>query len=237
MVRPLARTARSRDPLQRARTLAGQLGGQWVDPWSLGERILSESEERGLALEHVARDVVSELLWVRAVAGDEGARDRLLGLWHSLVHGWCRGVCGRRLDPDDLAQEVLLRALRRLEQIHRPARFGAWLRGTLYRGVQERERWARVGRFVPEALAGDRPSPLPLADAALVAGERQARVRLALDSLSAEHRVLLWAHYVEGQRRRDICAWSGLAEGTLNRRLTRARAAFERACRRLGVAP
>jgi RNA polymerase sigma factor (sigma-70 family) len=237
VVRRTSSTTAVRDPLQRARALAGQHGGEWVDPWALGDRVLQESEERGVSLERASRDVVSEALHARAIHGEDGPRRRLLALWHGEVHRWCRGVAGRDIEPDDLVQEVLVRALARLDQVQRPARFGAWLHGTLLRVARERGRWARMRRFVPDTLLGEQPSRLPLADAALLASEREARVRLALGLVTAEQRVLLWAHSVEGQRRQDICQWSGLRAGTLNGKLTRARAAFERACTRLGVRP
>jgi DNA-directed RNA polymerase specialized sigma24 family protein len=37
----------------------------------------------------------------------------------------------------------------------------------------------------------------------------------------------LWLHYVEELSRAEICALTGLPAGTLNRRLTEARRAFE----------
>jgi RNA polymerase sigma-70 factor (ECF subfamily) len=226
-----------RSALHRARALVGQLGEQWVDPWELGPEVLKRISEKDMSLERAARDVVSAALWSRAMDGHHGARRRLLSIWHREVHRWCRSLAGRRLDPDDLAQEVLVRALSRLERVLEPDRFHAWLYGTLLRVIRERERWARVRRFAPEALLREQPCLLPLADAALLAHERDDLVRLALAELSAEHRVLLWAHSVEGQRRHEIAAWSGLAPGTLNRRLTAARRAFEKACTRLGVIP
>jgi len=225
------------DPLQRARTLCGQLGGVWVDPWTLAPEVLTRSEERGIDLERAARDVVGGSLLRQAVDGTTGARRRLLTVWHREVHRWCRSLAGPRQDPDDLAQEVLLRALRHLERVEHPERFRAWLYGTLLRVIRERERWARVRRQVPAAALEHHPSPQPGVEEEALASERRARVRQALESLPAEQRMLLWAHYVEGQRRREICAWSGLAPGTLNRRLTRARRGFEARCRALDVAP
>ncbi len=226
-----------RDPLHRARALSGQLGGMWVDPWTLAPQVIARSEEGAVSLERAAREVVSAVLLRRAVAGEEGARRRLLSVWHSEVHRWCRGLARSRQDPDDLAQEVLLRALRHLGRVERPERFRAWLYGTLLRVVRERERWARVRRWVPEATLEHRASTDPDAEEQVLVTERHKRVRRAMEALPAEQRVLLWAHYVEGQSRREISAWSGLAPGTLNRRLTKARRGFEARCRALGVAP
>ncbi len=233
----LTRDAPVRDPLKRARTLVGQHGGEWVDPWSLGDRVLVVSDERGLSLERASRDVVSEALWARAMKGEHGPRRRLLTLWHREVHRWCRSVAGRLLEPDGLTREVLVRALGRLESNPRRLGWGAWLLSTLLRVVREREARARMARFVPGLLSGQEPHCLPLVDAAMVARARVPRVQLALGLLAGEARVLLWAHDVEGLRPRDIGRWTGLGEGAVRRRLRRARAAFERNCSRLGLAP
>ncbi|GEM_PF-801235 len=232
-----ARKPRTRDPLQRARALAGQLGGEWVDPWTLGDRILQESEERGLAMARVGREVVSEALWRRAVAGDHGAQRRLLAVWHSEVHRWCRAVAGRHVEADGLAHEVLVHALRRLAHVQRPARFGTWLGRVLLRQVRRQERRARIRRFLPERIVLQRPAAVPLADAVVLTRGRDARIRLALDCLPAEQRVLWWAHLVEGHRLQELCAWAGLDEGTVVRRLAQGRTALAQACDRLGVGP
>lgn len=228
--------ARKPDPLARARALVGQLGGEWVDPWALGAAALDRASRCGIPVDRAAREVVSDALGWRAIDGQVGAQHRLLVLWHAEVHRWCRVLAGRSVDADALAQEVLFRALRAQALDQRPHRLQARLCSTLLRVLREQERGVQVRRLIPEALWHKRPLTLPLADAVLLADERDARLRLALSALAAEQRVLLWAHHAEGQDQAALAGWSGLGRGTLDRRLGRARQAFGAACRRLGVA-
>jgi RNA polymerase sigma-70 factor (ECF subfamily) len=174
-------------------------------------------------------DVASERLVILAQttgAQQTRAAELLIALWAVEVLRWCRWLAGPALDPDDLAQDVLVCALERIGQVREPALFRHWLHGLCWRRVlgETRRAWfRRRDPAPPRDDAADSTEPT-----AEVARARQARqVQAVLDALLPEHRRLLGLHYVEEFSRAEIASLTGLPPGTLNRRLTEARRAFE----------
>ncbi len=220
--------------LESARRACRELGGAEVDLWSLPQQAVERATVTGRGIDEAARDVVSGWLAVRAARGDGPARDRLLALWHGPVLKWCRWNAGSGVDPEDAAHEVLIRALRRPPPPGPTYR--SWLWGIVWRVLREQERRAWVGRW----FFGDPPEPVdaePLADEGIAAEERAAAVRRVLQGLELEDRTVLWLAYVEGVSRAGLAETLGWSEGTVNRRLTRARAAFDAGADAAGLAP
>jgi RNA polymerase sigma-70 factor (ECF subfamily) len=213
------------------------------------ERLLPRVMERALAqpeelaggkvqgvLKRAALDLYSAGLVQAALAGDSHATHRLLDAWQAEILRWCHWQSPRGVHHEDVAQDVMVAVLRRLHALREPERFRAWLWGITWRSVRARGRKSWIQRWVPgdperrDSGAGD-------PDEAYLSGERGRAVQAALDELTPEHRQLLWLSYVEGQTRREMMAVLGLPEGTLNRRLTAARRAFEAVARRHGLDP
>jgi RNA polymerase sigma-70 factor (ECF subfamily) len=205
------------------------------------ERALAQPEElaggkvQGV-LKRAALDLFSAELVQSALAGDTHATHRLLDAWQAEILRWCRWQSPRGVNHEDVAQDVMVAVLRRLHALREPERFRAWLWGITWRTVQARKRKAWFWRWVPgdlerqESAAGD-------PDDAYASSERGRAVQGALDELQPEHRQLLWLSYVEGQTRREMTVLLGIPEGTLNRRLTAARRAFEEVARGHGLDP
>ncbi len=121
------------------------------------------------------------------------------------------------LDADaaeDCAQEVLVRAWLKAEQLRDPERFAAWLRGIAARLVQDEAR-----RRLREAEAWQKASPTdtPPKD------DPDARLALAqaLARLSAEDRAILVMR-AEGFAWREIAEAMGLGESAAKMRAQRA---------------
>lgn len=163
------------------------------------------------------------------------AAEHLVALWAAEVLRWCRWLAGPALDPEDLAQDVLVCALERIDQVREPALFRRWLHGLCWRRVlgESRRAWFRRRDPAPpeDDIADDGGDPA----ARIARARRGAQVRSVLDGLVLEHRHLLWLHYVEEFSRAEIASLTGLPPGTLNRRLTEARRAFEARAETLGL--
>jgi RNA polymerase sigma-70 factor (ECF subfamily) len=187
-------------------------------------------------LRRAVLDLFSAGLVQAALTGDTHATHRLLDAWQAEILRWCRWQCPRGVNHEDVAQDVMVAVLSRLHALREPERFRAWLWGVTWRSVQARKRKAWFWRWVPGDLER-RGSAAMDPDDAYTNSERGQAVQQALDLLSPEHRQLLWLCYVEGQTRRELVELLGIPEGTLNRRLTAARRAFEGVARRHGLDP
>ncbi len=205
------------------------------------ERALAQEEElaggkvRGV-LRRAALDAFSQGLVETARAGDSHATHRLLDAWQVEILRWCRWQCPRGLNHEDVAQDVMVAVMSRLHAVREPNRFRAWLWGVTWRTVQAKRRKAWFWRWVP-GEAEQHVDALDDPTSGLERNERSQTVQRVLDKVDPVHRQLLWLCYVEGQTRRELVALLGMPEGTLNRRLTAARRAFEKLAREHGLGP
>lgn len=131
-------------------------------------------------------------LLTSASAGDQSAWDALVGRYGSRVWAVARAHRLSSADAEDVFQVTFLRLVTHIGTIRDPSRVGAWLATTARHECLRLLR--RAGRSVP---SGDDPvldaaDPLlPPIDRKLLADERQAALRDALDRLSAPCQRLL----------------------------------------------
>jgi RNA polymerase sigma factor (sigma-70 family) len=124
-----------------------------------------------------------------AARGDRAAWDALVDRYNGLVWATARGHRLSDADAADVVQTTWLRLVEHLTRIQDPERVGAWLVTTARR--ESLRVIAATGRIVPtdhaEEIVDDRGRP----GDALLAQERAALLRRALDALSASCRTLL----------------------------------------------
>lgn len=179
-----------------------------------------------------ALSLVARCLPGHAVEGCEA--DRLLAAWAGAVLGWCRLLCDGRAVPEDAAQEVLLVLAEKAPAMADGDEVRRWLWGVTWRVVRRHQRRAWVRRWLPgTGMPGGAMEAAP----AQAPSDDVREVKAVLDALPAEHRRLLWLAYAEGASRAELCTHLGLPPGTLNRRLSAARAAFDHEARARGLAP
>jgi RNA polymerase sigma-70 factor (ECF subfamily) len=149
--------------------------------------------------------------------GDAGAFDEF---YLATRHAVLRQVTAMALDRElaaDCVQEAYARAWQRWSRVaglHDPS---AWVRTVAWRlAVSHFRRRAVASRF-SRRVAGD-----PVAEP--VAPEVSLDVAGALRALSPEHRRVLVLHEMVGLSVRELAAETGVAEGTVKSRLSRARA-------------
>ena len=186
----------------------------------------------------------TEELLRRCAAGDEGARQELLGRHRprllQMVAVRLDRRLAARLDPSDVVQEVLLEAHQKMDDYlrQRPLPFYPWLRRlALERVIKLHQRHLRtakrsVRREEPGVLNLPEDSALELAarlldvqsgpSARLVREELRARVRSALDRLSETDREVLVLRHLEELPHREIAAVLGITEAAVKTRHVRA---------------
>ncbi len=224
-------------PLDSLALRCARLGEGEVDGAAAAARA-RQALTRGGDVESACRRAVTALLVERAQAepADPRPRRQLGRVWLPQVLRWCRWLCGHRLDPQDLAHDVLVTLMTDAHRIRDPDAAEGWLRRITHRRVRAATRRAWFRLRAPDEPA-EQVEPAPDASLALDRHRRLARVRAVLDELPLADRELLVLHYMEGLSRAEIGRQLGMAEGTLNRRMTRARRRFEDAARRRGLAP
>jgi RNA polymerase sigma-70 factor, ECF subfamily len=121
-------------------------------------------------------------------------------------------------EAEDVVQESLVRAWRRIGSLRDPAQFEPWLLA-ICRNEARRTLAARR----EEAPLGDE-SPAAGECAGVRAAEHRADLRALLRDVAPDDRRLLWLRAVEGLGHREVANLLGLTEGSVRVRLHRLRA-------------
>jgi RNA polymerase sigma-70 factor (ECF subfamily) len=176
---------------------------------------------------------LTDLLVLRAQAGDREAFATLAALWQPLLLRHAERLCAcadRRTasEPADAVQDAWLSIARGLGSLDDPRAFGGWAMRIVARRVADRVR-QDVRRRRRDRSAARGASPASDADDA----ETVRLIRLALATLPARDRAVLLLAYGRGMTPGDIAAALGVAPGTAGSRLHRARRRLRAALERL----
>lgn len=154
-----------------------------------------------------------------AAAGDQAAFERLyrrhVARIHSLVR---RMVGGSSADPDEITQDVFVRAWQRLSTFRGEAAFGTWLHRLAVNLVLNRQKDAARQRQRFDDVAdvdlkpGRRTTP-----------EHRMDLEESIAALPPGARQVFVLHDVEGFRHEEIAAQLGVTTGTTKAQLHRAR--------------
>lgn len=161
---------------------------------------------------------------VRAVQdGDRDALGLLIERFERSVYAIALRRLSNHAEAQELAQEVFVQVLRKIDQLREPERFAGWLRSITTRmAINRLARRRRTMTSEPEALDGycvERSTPYEQA----VAGERRQQVRDGLERLRPMDRDTLVAFYVDGQSLAQMSVAFDSPVGTIKRRLHMAR--------------
>jgi RNA polymerase sigma-70 factor, ECF subfamily len=153
-------------------------------------------------------------------ASERRTLERNIGAFRSELHGRARVLCRPPLDPDDLVQDVLERALRSAAQIREGAKLRAWLFTILTNTFIDRVRQLRsqppvepADDALPEAV-DERPDWTKLTAEQLLA---------AVAQLPDDTREVYRLHALDGRDYIWIAAHLDIPKSTVGTRLLRAR--------------
>jgi RNA polymerase sigma-70 factor, ECF subfamily len=150
-----------------------------------------------------------------AMAGDDGAFERLVRAYATPVWRYLRRLVGDGALAEDLAQETFLRVHHRLSGFSFSSKFSTWVfaiaRNAGIDALRSRDRRARLGAALPP------PPPAAAPDAG-------AELTAALASLAPALREAVLLVEVLGLTYRETAEVVGVAEGTVKSRVFRARA-------------
>jgi RNA polymerase sigma-70 factor, ECF subfamily len=124
---------------------------------------------------------------------------------------------------EDVAQEVLLRALRALPKFRGDSKLSTWLYAITFReGIRARHKFDRQKKRESTLSAIPDPATPPLPDA-LAQLDDLARIRSAMEFLPLNHRLALGYHYLEGLSVAQIAKIMQAAPGSVKAWLKRGR--------------
>lgn len=164
----------------------------------------------------------------RAVAGESAAYAELVRRWSAPILAACRARVRTSHMAEDLTQETLLRGWKSLRSLQDGDKFGAWLRGIAHRvcldwlkSPHNREQpFSRLGDAAfGEQLRDERPSP---AEHLAVQNDCELIDELIVE-LSEDERETLMLYSSGEWTYARLADYLGIAVGTVNARLTRAR--------------
>jgi RNA polymerase sigma-70 factor, ECF subfamily len=138
----------------------------------------------------------------------------------------------RDAELEDLTHDVFLQVFRHLDEYDpsRPAK--PWLFAFALRvASQDRRRLRRRPELAPEAVDPPDTAPTPIEE--LLAHERRALARAALDELELNRRAIFILHELDGCPIPEVAASLGIPLATAYSRLRLAREDFARQTRRL----
>jgi RNA polymerase sigma-70 factor (ECF subfamily) len=156
---------------------------------------------------------------VAARAGDAEAMLRLLTRYRPPLLRLLVGMAGDLATAEDLVQEALLQAFRRIRQVRDPGCFYPWLRRLALRHALR-----RLGKR-REAPLGESPEAAGVIDP-MRGVETRLAVEEVLRALPVDLRVTLLLREVEGLDYQEIAATLGVPVGTVRSRLFAARRQF-----------
>lgn len=175
---------------------------------------LCEIEDEATALEFLVE---------AAQAGDRDAFGELATRFEPMVYATALRRLGDHGEAQELCQEVLVKAMQKLDQLKVPAAFGGWLRSiTVRMAINRMVRRAPTVATEPQTLESscfESHTPLD----AVLANERAAQVRGGLARLGELDRHTLEAFYVRGESLSQMSESFEAPIGTIKRRLHVAR--------------
>lgn len=168
-------------------------------------------------------------LVLRAQDGDVPAFEELVDRTQGPLFRFAMGIVRHRADAEDLVQETLLTAWRRLRLLEDPTAFRGWLLQICSRRATDLARRGARRRTDPTAPV-DLPEEPPTGAgrdgdpfAQVVVGEQMRTLADVLDTLEPSLRSCWVLREFEGLGYAEIASALGLTESTVRGRLARAR--------------
>ena len=153
-----------------------------------------------------------------AASGDQRAFERIYRQHVARIHSLARRMLGGEGDPDELTQDIFVRAWERLGTYRGEAAFGTWLHRLAVNAILN---WRR-------SEASSRGRVDDGVDAELLEGARQAAgedldLEGAIRRLPPGARQVFVLHDVQGFKHEEIATMTGVTAGTSKAQLHRAR--------------
>lgn len=168
--------------------------------------------------------------------GDRIAFDRLVLKYQDLVVGMCTRLTASVQEGEDSAQDIFLKMYKSICQFRGEAKFTTWLYKVTVNTCNNKSKsfWKKLSKksFSIDNQPEDEPKH-DISDTSFYPQKDLERKRIgiavkeAISKLSEKHRTLVVLRDLQGLSYEEITESTGLSEGTVKSRLSRARALLQ----------
>ena len=166
----------------------------------------------------------------KARSGDPEAFRAIFARYGRPVLGFIYNLVGDRPHAEDLTQETFVRAYRKLATVQEETRLSTWLfgiaRNVVHEAIREKSRQRKIELDEEAGASMGTPDGGPYQQ--LVNGELQRAIRLALQTLSEDHRLVFVLKMFHNLSYEEIAQVTGSSVGKLKTDLHRARLEMRR---------
>lgn len=211
--------------------------------------VLATSARRRTVAADGAMSLTDRLFIARLRARDERAFQELVVRYGDRVFGLVLRFVGNRAEAEDLAQEVFVTVWKSIDTFRAESTLSTWLYRIAANHAKNRIKYLarratdRGGLDqAPEAALADlgqasNHAHLHRPDTVLEAAQRGTAIERAIAALDEDQRLVVILRDVEELSYDEICAITGLPEGTVKSRLHRGRLALKERLERQGELP
>jgi RNA polymerase sigma factor (sigma-70 family) len=164
---------------------------------------------------------------------EDAAFGVLVERYGPLVYGVCRRILADSNDAEDAFQATFLVLVRKGGTLREPGKLASWLYGVAYRTARKLRSKAAL-RTKSERQASEMPTKSDLHD--MTYEELQAILDEEISQLPEKYALPLVLCYLEGKTNAQAAAQLGWPEGSISRRLSRARELLRSRLARRGLA-
>jgi len=161
-------------------------------------------------------------LAARARAGDDAAFGMLVERHQTVAFRTAYVVCGNAADAEDAAQEAFIKARAAMGRFRAGAPFRPWLLAIVANEARNRRRAAGRRSALAVRAAAEPAAPVPLPEAAALAGAERRELAAALARLGPEHREVITLRFLLDLSEAECAAALACRPGTVKSRLSRA---------------
>lgn len=175
-------------------------------------------------IDAVDTETLTQLI-TRTKAGCRDAQAQLVDLAYHRVLRYAQSLVNFH-DANDLAQDTMMTAICKLDQLSSPAAFFSWLRQITHNMAMNRLTRGRRFRQLDMEAADQRTSDETDAASLVIEQERSEMVRHCMSRLTADQQAILQMHHVDGVSLVEIAEIYDIPEGTAKSRSFTARRAL-----------
>ena len=161
-------------------------------------------------------------LVARARSGDDRAFGMLVERHQAVAFRTAYVICGNTAEAEDAAQDGFIKARAAMGRFRAGAPFRPWLLTIVANEARNRRRAAGRRSALARRAAAEPVAPVPLPEAAALAGSERRELAAALSRLGPDHREVIVLRFLLDLSEAECAAALGCRPGTVKSRLSRA---------------
>ena len=164
--------------------------------------------------------------------GDQSSFEYIVQTYQDRIYNLCRYLLGHPQDAEDAAQDVFVKAYRKLKDFRPESSLYTWLYRIGVNTCLDHKKKSRPEPLKDESLAEDLPSAEPSPERSYQSQEIGRAINSALEQLSKNSRAVIVLKEIEGLSYEEIAEVLHISIGTVKSRISRTREELRRLLRK-----